>query len=66
MVAEIGTGMMTEGFKVQVPSSRTETESSIETEKIASSEEKTIINLEKKDRQTGKSSSRKEMMIDDR
>ena len=66
MVAEIGTGMMTEGFKVQVPSSRTETESSIETEKIASSEEKTIINREKKDRQTGKSSSRKEMMIDDR
>ena len=58
--------MMTEGFKVQVPSSRTETESSIETEKIASSEEKTIINREKKDRLTEKNSFRKEMMIDDR
>ena len=66
MVAEIGTGMMTEGFKGQVPSSRTETESSIETEKIASSEEKIITNREKKDRQTEKSSSRRETMIDDR
>ena len=60
----MGTG--TGSSKVQVPSSRTETESSIETEKIASSEEKIITNREKKDRQTGKSSSRKEMMIDDR
>jgi hypothetical protein len=61
------TGMMTESSKVQVPSSRIETGTgSTETGMTVSSEEKTIINREKKDRQTGKSSSRKEMMIDDR